>query len=140
MSAALLRALLCASAMLAPTLARAEEAAFVTQLRLPARGQSTDVFAWRDARGISVEARALASLGIDAPADARVHLGDVAGLAYVELESEGAIVLSCSPACFSASGSPARESRRDPAARGAGISIAILPSIGLSAAAHLLAR
>ncbi len=98
MSAARLSALICASALLAQP-AYAEEA-FVTQLRLPARGASVDAFAWRDGRGVSVEAAALARLGISPPPGARVHLDDVPGLAYVELESAAAIVLTCAAACY----------------------------------------
>ncbi|HRO03241.1 MAG TPA: hypothetical protein PLS69_06515, partial [Terricaulis sp.] len=89
MSPARLSTALCVSALFAAP-AWAEEAAFVTQLRLPARGQSVDVFAWRDARGLSVERAALARLGIAAPAQERVRLDDVPGLAYVELERERA--------------------------------------------------
>lgn len=98
MSAARLSALICASALIAQP-AWAEEA-FVTQLRLPARNASVDAFAWRDGRGVSVEGAALARLGISPPPGARVHLGDVAGLAYVELESAAAIVITCTAACY----------------------------------------
>jgi outer membrane usher protein len=98
MSAARLNALICASALFAPQ-AWAEEA-FITQLRLPARGQSADVFAWRDERGVSVERDALMRLGIAAPPGARVRLADVPGLTYAEHESAGAIVLTCAAACF----------------------------------------
>ncbi|MCR6645195.1 MAG: hypothetical protein NVV62_12190 [Terricaulis sp.] len=90
--------MICASALIAQS-AWAEEA-FVTQLRLPARSASVDAFAWRDSRGVSVEGAALARLGISPPPGARVHLGDVAGLAYVELESAAAIVITCSAACY----------------------------------------
>lgn len=108
MSAVRLSALICASMLLSPP-ARAEEA-FVTQLRLPARGQSVDVFAWRDARGISVESAALTRLGIVAPEGARAHLADIPGLAYVERDGAAAIELSCAAACFATQ----RLSARDP--------------------------
>ncbi len=98
MSPARLSALIGISLMLAAP-ARAEEA-FVTQLRLPARGQSVDAFAWRDGRGVIVETAALARLGVNAPGGERTHLADVPGLAYVELEHDGAILLTCSAACF----------------------------------------
>ena len=98
MSAARLSLILLASAVLAPE-AWAQEA-FVTQLRLPARGQNVDTFAWRDAQGVSVDASALARLGVQAPPGARAWLADVPGLAYVELESAGAILITCEAACF----------------------------------------
>jgi len=89
---------LCANALVcAPAWA---EEAFITQLRLPARGQSVDVFAWRDARGLSVERESLSRLGIAAPPRARVRLDDVPGLAYVEVEREGAVEITCSSDCF----------------------------------------
>lgn len=98
MSAARLSALICASAFCALP-AWAEEA-FVTQLRLPARGASLDAFAWRDDRGVSVESAALTRLGLSPPPGERVRLDDVPGLAYVELERAGAIVLTCAAACY----------------------------------------
>lgn len=98
MSAARLSILLCASMLFAPA-AWAEEA-FITQLRLPSRGQSVDVFAWRDARGVSVERDGLTSLGIEAPLGARVRLADVPGLTYEELEGASAIVITCAAACY----------------------------------------
>lgn len=99
MSAARLSILLFASAMLAPATAWAEEA-FVTQLRLPARGESVDAFAWRGAEGVSVEREALTRLGIEAPPGARVRLGAVPGLTYAEVESASAIVITCAAACY----------------------------------------
>lgn len=91
--------LLCLSAWFAPS-AWAEEA-FITQLRLPARDQQVDAFAWRDAEGVSVERASLTRLGIAAPEGARVRLSDVPGLAYVEQANDSAIVITCSAACFS---------------------------------------
>lgn len=98
MLSARLSLLLCVSAWLAPP-AWAQEA-FVTQLRLPARGETLDVFAWRDSAGVSVERAALSKLGLAAPDGARVYLKDVPGLSYIELARDGAIVLDCSAACF----------------------------------------
>lgn len=102
MCGAKILALLCASLALAPGLAAAEESeALVTQLRLAARNVSADSFAWRDGAGVSVEARALAAIGIRVPAGAdRVALRDVPGLSYVEDAGASAFVITCTAACF----------------------------------------
>ncbi len=100
MSAARLSLAVCASAALAPA-AFAQEA-FVTQLRLPAREKAADVIAWRDGGEVLVEAVALESLGIVAGARTnRVSLRSVPGLSFVEELGAGAIVITCSAACFS---------------------------------------
>ncbi len=97
------RALLCISLLFA-TPAAAQDAAspFVTQLRLPARGVTRDVFAWRDDAGrVSVEASALASFGITVPdGDAQVLLSSIPGLQYEERAAAGAIVITCTSACY----------------------------------------
>lgn len=103
MSAARICTLLCASASVAfASTAAAEDAApFVVQLRLPARGASADVFAWRTDRGVEVQSSALASLGVVAPdTDEQVPLSSVAGLSYQEFADQGAIVISCTMACY----------------------------------------
>jgi len=74
---------------------------FVVQLRLPARDATLDVFAARTANGVEAPGSALAQLGIAAPnTDDLVPLSSIAGLSYEESPDEGAIVLTCTMACF----------------------------------------
>lgn len=94
--------LLCVS-LAAPATAWAEDAApFVTQLRLPARGASIDVMAWRNGENIEVARADLDRLDIVLPDNSseRVVLGNVAGLSYAESVSEAAIILNCTSACL----------------------------------------
>ncbi len=73
----------------------------MVQLRLPARNTTADVFAWRTAQGIEVEGRALASLGVNAPDTADlVSLARVPGPTFEEHPGQGAIIISCTTACY----------------------------------------
>ncbi|MCX7356597.1 MAG: fimbria/pilus outer membrane usher protein [Alphaproteobacteria bacterium] len=101
MSARRISTLLCASFALASNAAAQDAAPFVVQLRLPARGVSLDAFAWRTDRGIEVAPGSLSELGVVAPVDGEhVPLTSVAGLSYEEKADEGAIVISCTMACY----------------------------------------
>lgn len=101
MSVRRISTLLCASFALASNAAAQEAAPFVAQLRLPARGVSLDAFAWRTDRGIEVASSSLIQMGIVTPeVSDLVPLTSVAGLSYVERPDEGAIVMSCTMACY----------------------------------------
>lgn len=101
MSTRRISTLLCASFALASNAAAQESAPFVVQLRFPARGVSLDAFAWRTDRGIEVASTSLRQLGVVAPDDGEhVPLAGVAGLSYEEKADEGAVVISCTMACY----------------------------------------
>ncbi|MBX3431343.1 MAG: fimbrial biogenesis outer membrane usher protein [Hyphomonadaceae bacterium] len=73
----------------------------MTQLRMPARGVALDVFAWRTSRGIELAPSVFAQMGVAVPHNnGRIPLADIPGLTYEEIDDEGAIVLSCTMACF----------------------------------------
>lgn len=79
----------------------AAEDMFVTQLRLPARGVSRDVFAWRDGGEIYVAREDLNALSIAPAGDAaRVRLSSIAGLSFSEDNAGAAITLTCTADCF----------------------------------------
>lgn len=101
MLASRLSTLLCASFVLAANAAAHADEPFVVQLRLPARDLSVDVFATRTSNGIEAPGSALAQLGIVAPNTGDlVPLSNVTGLSFEELEDEGAIVITCTMACY----------------------------------------
>lgn len=101
MSACRITSLLCASFAFAGVAGAQSNEPFVVQLRLPARDTFTDVFAYRTPDGVKVEGSALAALGVNAPnTPDLVALADVPGLNFVEDTHEGAIVLSCTRACY----------------------------------------
>lgn len=93
--------LLCVSlAFVAGGAAQASEP-FVVQLRLPARNVTVDVFASRGANGVEAPGSALAQMGIAVVnSEDFVPLGGVPGLTFEELPDEGAIVLTCTMACY----------------------------------------
>lgn len=91
----------CASLLLAAP-AFAQDAPFVTQLRLAARGTVSDTFAWRTADGIEVDASTLQALGISTPGAGRIQLRAIPGLTYVEDEASSAIEISCTMRCYAA--------------------------------------
>lgn len=108
--------LLFVSFTLAAGIAQASEP-FVVQLRLPARDLSVDVFASRSADGVEVPGSALAHLGIAAPnTDDFISLASVSGLTFEELESESAIVITCTMACYTQQRIDLRERPEEPQA------------------------
>lgn len=94
--------LLCVSIALGATPAQAADSdLFVVQLRLPARGITLDVFAARTGGGVSAPASALAQMGIAAPdTEELVPLSSIEGLSYAEAPNDGAIILTCTMACY----------------------------------------
>lgn len=101
MSAGRISTLLCASLAFASAAAAEDASPVVVQLRLPARSIAMDVFAWRTDRGVEVETSTLAAIGIATQSDAeRTPLSAVPGLSYEERTGEGAIVISCTLACY----------------------------------------
>ena len=93
--------LLCVSfACAAGGMAQASEP-FVVQLRLPARDIAIDVFATRGPDGVEAPGSALAQMGLAvANTDDPIALASVPGLTFEELADEGAIVITCSMACY----------------------------------------
>lgn len=101
MSAGRISTLLCVSLAFASAAAAEDASPVVVQLRLPARSIALDVFAWRTARGVEIETSTLAAIGIATPSDAdRTSLSSIPGLSYEEQSSEGAIVITCTLACY----------------------------------------
>lgn len=101
MSAGRISTLLCASLAFASAAAAEDASPVVVQLRLPARSISLDVFAWRTERGVEVETSTLAAIGIETPSAAEhTPLSSIPGLSYDEQTGEGAIMISCTLACY----------------------------------------
>lgn len=74
---------------------------FVVQLRLPARDIAIDVFATRGPNGVEAPSTALAQMGLAVPnTEYLIALASVPGLTFEDLPDEGAIVITCSMACY----------------------------------------
>lgn len=95
-------ALLCVSLCVTPAWAD-DGSRIVTQLRLPARNITLDVFAWRNGDAVTVSRADLERLSVDVPSTItgdRVPLSAIPGMTASINDSAASVDIVCTPACF----------------------------------------
>lgn len=105
MSAARITSLLCASMACAAPAAAQETAPvrFVTEVRIPARAETLEAFAWRSTDSVMLDRATLQTLGIEIPAseaDGPVALNAIPGLIYEEDAADASLTITCAAACY----------------------------------------